>query len=71
MSVTGGMANTVSDGQVWRVVDDLAPDYSVTGAELGAVEAFLMPLIHSWLAGGSDIQSGKTTSNAAPLPLPQ
>src|SRR5271166_5036959 len=48
------------DSHLWRVVDDLAHDCPVTPAELDAVEAFLMPLVHALLADGSDTQSGTT-----------
>ena len=46
----------------WRVVDDLAHDCPVTPAELDAVEAFLMPLVHALLADAPDTQPGKTNS---------
>jgi hypothetical protein len=58
------------DSHTWRVVDDLARDHPVTPAELDAIEAFLMPLVHALLADASDTQPGKTISNPAPLPLP-
>jgi hypothetical protein len=58
------------DGQLWRVVDDLARDYPGTAAELDAVEAFLMPLVHALLADTADIPSGKTNPDAAPMPTP-
>jgi hypothetical protein len=58
------------DGQPWRVVDDLARDCPITAAELDAVEAFLMPLVHALLADGSDTQPGKTISITAPTPTP-
>ena len=48
------------DSHTWRVVDDLARDCPVTPAELDAVEAFLMPLVHALFAGESDTQPGKT-----------
>ena len=38
------------DSHSWRVVDDLTHDCPVTPAELDAVEAFLMPLVHALLA---------------------
>jgi len=44
------------DSHLWRVVDDLAHDCPVTPAELDAVEAFLMPLVHALLADASDTQ---------------
>ena len=50
------------DGHSWRVVDDLAHDCPVTPAELDAVEAFLMPLVHALLADAPDTQPGKTNS---------
>jgi hypothetical protein len=58
------------DGPTWRVVDDLAHDYLIAAAELDAVEAFLMPLVHALLAERSDSEPGKTTSNLTSLPLP-
>jgi hypothetical protein len=56
------------DGPTLRVVDDLAHDYPIAAAELDAVEAFLMPLVHALLAERSE--PGKTVSNPATLPLP-
>ena len=53
-----------------RVVDDLAHDCPVTPAELDAVEAFLMPLVHALLADASNTQPGKRNPNAAPMPTP-
>jgi hypothetical protein len=38
------------DDQPLLVIDDLARDCPVTPAELDAVEAFLMPLVHALLA---------------------
>jgi hypothetical protein len=58
------------DGQPWLVVDDLARDHPVTPAELDAVEAFLMPLVHALLADAPHIQPGKTNSDTAPIPTP-
>ena len=58
------------DGHSWHVVDDLARDCPVTPAELDAVEAFLMPLVHALLADTSDTQPGKTTPDTAPTPSP-
>jgi hypothetical protein len=55
-----------NDGHSWRVVDDLAHDHPVTPAELDAVEAFLMPLVHALLADGSDTQPRKTISITSP-----
>ena len=54
------------DSHSWRVVDDLARDHPVTPAELDAVEAFLMPLVHALLADAPDIQPGKTNPSTAP-----
>jgi hypothetical protein len=51
-----------------RVVDDLAHDHPVTPAELDAVEAFLMPLVHALLADASATQPGKTNLETAPMP---
>jgi hypothetical protein len=58
------------DGRAWRVVDDLAHDCPVTPAELDAVEAFLMPLVHALLADRSDTQAGKINPNTAAIPTP-
>jgi hypothetical protein len=54
----------------WRVVDALALDHPITPAELDAVEAFLMPLVHALLADDTSIQPGKTNSIIAPIPIP-
>jgi hypothetical protein len=56
------------DSQPWRVVDDLARDHPVTPAELDAVEAFLMPLVHALLEDAPHIQPGKTNPDTAPTP---
>jgi hypothetical protein len=61
--------SSLDGGHTWRVVDDLAHDCPVTPAELDAVEAFLMPLVHALLADPPDIR-GKTTSDTAPIPSP-
>jgi hypothetical protein len=58
------------DRPAWRVVDDLAHDCPVTPAELDAIEAFLMPLVHALLADTSDTQPGKTNPVTAPMPTP-
>jgi hypothetical protein len=58
------------DSHTWRVIDDLAHDYPVTPAELDAVEAFLMPLVHALLADAPHIQPGKTNPDTAPMPSP-
>jgi hypothetical protein len=58
------------DRPAWRVVDDLAHDCPVTPAELDAVEAFLMPLVHALLADRSDTLAGKTNPDTAPTPSP-
>jgi hypothetical protein len=58
------------DGHAWRVVDDLAHDHPVTPAELDAVEAFLMPLVHALLADAAGNQRGRTNSIIAPIPIP-
>jgi hypothetical protein len=39
-------------------------------AELDAVEALLMPLVHALLADLSDTQPGKTTPDTTPMPTP-
>jgi hypothetical protein len=57
-------------GRAWRVVDDLAHDCPITPAELDAVEAFLMPLVHALLAERSDTQPRKTNPDAPPIPSP-
>ncbi len=62
--------SSCDDGQTWRVVDDLAHDCPVTPAELDAVEAFLMPLVHALLADAPDTQPGKTSPHTAPIPTP-
>ena len=46
------------DSHAWRVVDNLAHDCPVTPAELDAVEAFLMPLVHALLADAPDHSAG-------------
>jgi hypothetical protein len=58
------------DGPVWRVVDDLAHGCPISPAELDAVEAFLMPLVHALVADTSDTQPGKTNPDTAPMPTP-
>jgi hypothetical protein len=58
------------DCQPWRVVDDLARDHPVSPAELDAVEAFLMPLVHALLEDAPHIQRGKATPDTAPTPTP-
>ena len=58
------------DGHSWRLVDDLAHNCPVTPAELDAVEAFLMPLVHALLADASNTQPGKTNPEIAPIPTP-
>jgi hypothetical protein len=71
MSEVRRLAKTsCDDGHTWRVVDDLARDCPVTPAELDAVEAFLMPLVHALLADASDTQPGKTTPDTAPMLTP-
>jgi hypothetical protein len=61
---------SLDDGEPWRVVDDLAHDCPVTPAELDAVEAFLMPLVHALLADAPHIQPGKTNPDTASTPSP-
>jgi hypothetical protein len=58
------------DGHAWRVVDDLAHDHPVIPAELDAVEAFLMPLVHALLADAAGNQPGKTNWDITPMPTP-
>jgi hypothetical protein len=58
------------DSHSWHVVDDLARGCPVTAAELDAVEAFLMPLVHALLADALVTQPGKTNPNTAPIPTP-
>jgi hypothetical protein len=58
------------NGCARHVVDDLAHDHPVTPAELDAVEAFLMPLVHALLADRSDTLAGKTNPNTEPMPSP-
>jgi hypothetical protein len=43
---------------------------SRNSAELDAVEAFLMPLVHALLADAPDTQPGKTIPDTAPMPTP-
>jgi hypothetical protein len=56
------------DRHAWHVVDDLSRDHPVTPAELDAVEAFLMPLVHALLSDAPHIQPGKTNPDTAPTP---
>ena len=71
MSKVRSPANSsCDDSHSWRVVDDLAQDCPVTPAELDAIEAFLMPLVHALLADASDSQRGKTNPYTAPIPTP-
>jgi hypothetical protein len=57
------------DSHSWRVVDDLAQDRPVTPAELDAVEAFLMPLVHTLLA--TDKVQGKPQGSSLKQSSPQ
>jgi hypothetical protein len=59
-----------NDSHAWRVVDDLARNHPVTPAELDAVEAFLMPLVHALLADAPHIQPGKTNPETESTPSP-
>jgi hypothetical protein len=71
MSKARRSAKTVcEDSHSWRVVDDLAHDCPITPAELDAVEAFLMPLVHALLADAPGTQPGKTNPDTAPTPTP-
>ncbi len=54
------------DRQVWRVVDDFAPDLAIDPAELDAVEAFLVPLVNAILF--DDDNSGDMISNDSTTP---
>lgn len=47
------------ESHAWRVIDDLAHDHPISVAELDAVAAFLMPLVHALLAGATDKVQGK------------
>jgi hypothetical protein len=47
------------ESHTWRVVDDLAHDHPISVAELDAVAAFLMPLVHALLANATDKVQGK------------
>jgi hypothetical protein len=58
------------DGPIWRVVDDRAHGCAISPAELDAIEAFLMPLVHDLLADTSDTEPGKTNPDAPPTPSP-
>jgi hypothetical protein len=68
--VLRSVKTSCDDGHTWRVADDLADDCPVTPAELDAVEAFLMPLVHALLADASNTQPGKTDQDAALIPTP-
>jgi hypothetical protein len=70
MKVRTFTTRSCDDRPAWRVVDDLAHDCPVTSAELDAVEAFLMPLVHALLADRSDTLAGKTNLDTAPTPSP-
>jgi hypothetical protein len=54
------------DSHSWRVVDDLARDCPVTPAELDAVEAFLMPLVHALFADRTDKVQGSSLKQGKP-----
>jgi hypothetical protein len=58
------------DDRQWRVVDDLDCGCPVTAAELDAVEAFLMPLVHALLSDEAGTLPGKTGLNTASSPTP-
>jgi hypothetical protein len=70
MSAVRKTDSLCSEGHLWRVVDDLTYEHPVTSAELDAVEAFLMPLVHALLADDADIQPGETNAITAPMPIP-
>jgi hypothetical protein len=54
------------DGQSSHVVDDLARDCPVTPAELDAVEAFLMPIVHALFADRTDKVQGSSLKQGKP-----
>jgi hypothetical protein len=54
------------DGHSWHVVDDLARDCPVTPAELDAVEAFLMPLVHALFSDRADEVQGSNLKQGKP-----
>jgi hypothetical protein len=54
------------DGHSWLVIDDLARDYPVTPAELDAVEAFLMSLVHALFADRTDKVQGSSLKQGKP-----
>ena len=60
MKVRTSTRPSSDDGHSWLVIDDLAHDCPVTPAELDAVEAFLMPLVHALFADAAGTQPGKT-----------
>jgi Resolvase, N terminal domain len=61
MSAVRKTDSLCSEGHLWRVVDDLTYEHPVTLAELDAVEAFLMPLVHALLAMTQTFSRGKQT----------
>jgi hypothetical protein len=54
------------DGHSWPVIDDLARDRPVAPAELDAVEAFLMPLVHTLFADSTDKAQGSSLKQGKP-----
>ena len=57
------------ESHAWRVIDDLAHDHPISVAELDAVEAFLMPLVHTLLA--ADKVQGKPQGSSLKGGSPQ
>ncbi|WPP04528.1 hypothetical protein [Methylocella tundrae] len=55
------------DRRARRVVDDFPADVSVGAAELDAVEAFLMPLVHAIMSGTPPAANGLEKPVDAPL----
>jgi hypothetical protein len=58
--------SSLNGGHTWRVVADLARDCPVTPAELDAVEAFLMPLVHALFADRTDKVQGSSLKQGKP-----
>ena len=50
----------------WRVIDDFPKDMPVDGAELDAIEAFLMPLVRQILGEQPGDNSSTPSDSTAP-----
>jgi hypothetical protein len=57
------------ESHTWRVIDDFARPHPIDPAELDAVEAFLMPLVHTLLA--TDKVQGKPQGSSLKQSSPQ